>query len=78
MVKITARYQDNYEYEVEKQLKTKTDALKFLENELLLGILQMMTPGTAYSIIKGIDKVTVITTYPNGETSRTEYYIEEY
>lgn len=78
MVKIMARYQDNYEYEVEKQLKTKTDALKFLENELLLGILQMMTPGTTCSIIKGIDNVMVVITYANGETEHTEYRIEEY
>lgn len=78
MVKIIARYQDNYTYEVKKELKTKTDALKFLENELLLGVLQMMTPGTACSIIKGIDKVTVVTTYTNGETSHIEYRIEEY
>lgn len=78
MVKITARYQDNYEYEVEKQLKTKSDALESLESDLLLGVLQMMTPGTTYSIIKGVDKVTVTTTYTNGETSRTEYRIEEY
>lgn len=78
MVKIIARYQDNYEYEVERQLKTKSDALESLESDLLLGVLQMMTPGTVYSIIKGIDKVTVVTTYANGETSHTEYYIEEY
>lgn len=78
MVKIMARYQDNYEYEVERQLKTKSDALESLESDLLLGVLQMMTPGTVYSITKGIDKVTVVTTYTNGETSRTEYRIEEY
>lgn len=78
MVKIMARYQDNYKYEVKKELKTKTDALKFLENELLLGVLQMMTPGTTYSIVKGIDKVTVTATYTNGETSQTKYCIEEY
>lgn len=78
MVKIVARYQDNYEFEVERQLETKSDALESLENNLLLGVLQMMTPGTTYSIIKGVDKVTVIATYTNGEMSCTEYRIEEY
>lgn len=78
MVKIIARYQDNYTYEVEKQLKTKSDAFESLESDLLIGVLRMMTPGTTYSIIKGVDKVTVTITYTNGETSHTEYCIEEY
>ena len=82
MIKIMAKSTINdlepYVFEVEKGLKSKTEAYKLLEENLLLGVLQMMTPGMKCSFDKGIDKVTVTINFTNGEKSHAEYYLEEY